>query len=459
MVMTLMSNPKGAVGTVVVAADGTGDTTDIQTGIDLLPAAGGCVYIKEGTYNLTDEITIPNDNIALIGCGRSTHIIQTTANHIINSTGYNYTHIEKLFLDGDTSTALSGVYFTNTTGSRVINCWIEDCSQRGVYATTTAIQCLISENRISGMGAEGITLNGSTNTIVSGNFIIDCSSLAGIYLVNASTENLVNNNCILNCESADGIRILRSDSNIVDGNICYHNGWRGIALFGAQENIISNNACSNNSTTTPNNDSGIRLGVSGGVNCLRNVISDNKCTNYGADTDQKYGIEEADANQDYNTITGNVCYNNQTGQIFINGVHTVHGRNIPPETHYWSCNGSGFHVRTDGLSFSYRDGKLKTSTDNSACYAPVSLPNGSIVTGAIVSGSISDETWTLNRIVLSDATVSSLASANINTEDTSISNATIDNSTYGYYFETSTLDDTDEIYGARITYTFIGDPS
>ena len=41
----------------------------------------------------------------------------------------------------------------------------------------------------------------------------------------------------------------------------------------------------------------------------------------------------------------------------------------------------------------------------------------------------------------------------IGTTDSSISNATIDNSLYSYYFVTSTMDQYDGIYGAIISYT------
>ncbi|GAH63556.1 unnamed protein product [marine sediment metagenome] len=79
MAMNLGSWATRSVATVVVATDGTGDTNDIQEGINLLPATGGCVYLKEGTYTITAAIIIPNDNISIIGCGHCS-IITTTSN-------------------------------------------------------------------------------------------------------------------------------------------------------------------------------------------------------------------------------------------------------------------------------------------------------------------------------------------------------------------------------------------
>jgi hypothetical protein len=55
-------------------------------------------------------------------------------------------------------------------------------------------------------------------------------------------------------------------------------------------------------------------------------------------------------------------------------------------------------------------------------------------------------------------TSSQMATADIGTEDTSISNATIDNSTYSYFIQagdriSGTFSGGDMIYGAKITYT------
>ena len=64
--------------TIIVAVDGTGDTDDIEEGINLLPSGGGVVYIKEGTYIITNQIDINIANTTIIGAGRST-IISTTS--------------------------------------------------------------------------------------------------------------------------------------------------------------------------------------------------------------------------------------------------------------------------------------------------------------------------------------------------------------------------------------------
>ncbi len=87
--------------------------------------------------------------------------------------------------------------------------------------------------------------------------------------------------------------------------------------------------------------------------------------------------------------------------------------------------------------------------------APVNLPQGAIVTACIVHGNAgaTAETWELSRTPLDSTTRATMATANFDTEDSSISNATIDNSTFVYTLSSTDIDSGDEILGARITYT------
>ena len=85
MVMTLLARPKKTVATVIVATDGSGDyntdgtadEVEINAALNSLPAEGGVVYMKEGTYNIDASIIIPDNGIEIIGAGSST-IIQST---------------------------------------------------------------------------------------------------------------------------------------------------------------------------------------------------------------------------------------------------------------------------------------------------------------------------------------------------------------------------------------------
>ncbi len=86
----------------------------------------------------------------------------------------------------------------------------------------------------------------------------------------------------------------------------------------------------------------------------------------------------------------------------------------------------------------------------------INLPHGAVVTSCVVYGNAAAtaETWNLQRIsVITDSVSDALATANIGTANTSISNATVDNQNYSYEINTSSMDTADEIWGTAITYT------
>ncbi|GAH45677.1 unnamed protein product, partial [marine sediment metagenome] len=178
MVMTLMSNPKASVATIIVAADGTGDTTDIQTGINLLPATGGCVYIKEGTYTITNTIDITSDNVSLIGCGRSTQI-QTTSN--IRMLYCRQTAIapvggiliENLYFygAGGGNAANVGIFMV-AYNSFISHCWVENCGAEGVYWGAVNANNILANNYVLECIGSGIRCEGYSS-LVFGNYCLE----------------------------------------------------------------------------------------------------------------------------------------------------------------------------------------------------------------------------------------------------------------------------------------------
>lgn len=85
---------------------------------------------------------------------------------------------------------------------------------------------------------------------------------------------------------------------------------------------------------------------------------------------------------------------------------------------------------------------------------PVSLPHGVKVTGAVVYGDVASEarTWYLIRIDHIGGP-STMAQANVNTEDTTISYDTINNQDYSYVISVASCQAGDTLYGARLVYT------
>ncbi len=107
---------------VVVANDGSGDATTIQAGINLLPATGGEVHIRKGTYNITSAITISKSNVSLVGVGKSTRI-QTSSNiTMISASSKDDLIIRNLYLYGSGAGATQiGIYLSDSLRSKIIN--------------------------------------------------------------------------------------------------------------------------------------------------------------------------------------------------------------------------------------------------------------------------------------------------------------------------------------------------
>ena len=122
-----------------------------------------------------------------------------------------------------------------------------------------------------------------------------------------------------------------------------------------------------------------------------------------------------------------------------------------------SIPGCAFIMEIDNKSYTYagggivKDGDIYVE-DAGQLLAPIILPHGAEVTGAVVYGAQAVDLWYLYRKNLSDGTNTEMASAIVNTEDTSISNEKIDNTLYSYFIITEDLENGDMIHGARITY-------
>lgn len=126
-------------------------------------------------------------------------------------------------------------------------------------------------------------------------------------------------------------------------------------------------------------------------------------------------------------------------------------------TLYWSCAGTHFDASdpsNDDIT-KQDTGVVQANADGITLVASVHLPDGATVTGVEVYGNAAAaaESWSLIRYALDQSGSAAMASENINTEDTSISNAVIDNSAYIYVLATSSIDTNDQVYSARISYT------
>ncbi len=348
--MTLLTRPKKTVATVIVATDGSGDyntdgtadEVEINAAINSLPAGGGVVYMKEGTYNIDASIVIPDDNVELIGAGASTRIVTTQDITMIDVISLGIIlegiSIHLLYLYGSGTAANVGISFAfgpppaEVIRSSIDLCWIENTGAVGIQFVrgdeNTVSNCKVIDNIGAGIATTGynnfvnnqinnntfgINLNGDGNIAIGNQ--LNLNSQAGIY--QASGDNsIISNNIIQSC--LYGI-LLNGDKNIITSNQCYSNTRHGISFESAShDNIISSNECIDNDVGDTGTYSGISLNQ-----CDRNIISNNRCSG-----NDNYGIELDDEFSDDNIVEGNILIGNTAGAINDLGTNTQIAHNI-----------------------------------------------------------------------------------------------------------------------------------
>lgn len=158
------------------------------------------------------------------------------------------------------------------------------------------------------------------------------------------------------------------------------------------------------------------------------------------------------------TVAGTITMKHTEDTTFVyNYLKAEGGTNISggggSGTGYLAINPSAYRNTVAGGTTT-SIGAIIVSSGPRAFIAPVNLPHGSVVTNVIVRSSESDITWTLIRNTNGGVGTSTMATANTNTADSTISDATIDNQNYSYGITTGNMDTSDELYEATITYTF-----
>jgi len=249
-------------------ATGTGDQTTINSALTALPAAGGTVYLTEGTYTLGAAISVPNNTI-LAGAGAATILTVPNAQNgtyamITNTDTTTGTHvvIRDLLIDGNkanqTAGVMEAVYFngigsgsgaTARDGGRVAGVTVRNMLGYGVYLFS-ALNGTITNNTVLGTVSGGIVLDGaSTNNLLTDN-VVQGNSSYGILIWASSNGNTLTGNTVQGNPSY-GIYINASTGNTITGNEVQGNGTAGVVL----------NASANGNAVTGNTINSDTIGV------------------------------------------------------------------------------------------------------------------------------------------------------------------------------------------------------
>ncbi|MBI3421213.1 MAG: right-handed parallel beta-helix repeat-containing protein [Candidatus Sungbacteria bacterium] len=333
--------------------DGTSDQTEINEAISNLPAGGGIVHLKKGTYTIDGMVTILKSNVTLEGEGPNTIIKIASASNLGDgvrvgdggTTAFSNIIIKNLMIDGNVAgnttgnqspLVIFGASATKHTKIIIENCWltgsrldclkiigVEESIVRSchIYSNTgagiglfTATQYISIHGNILKSNTYGVYDGGMNYNAITGN--VFRSNTHGVYL-NAGWRSAVVGN-VFEANSTNGV-ILTGGArrHTIASNHFYNNG-RGVYLDSAnsQWNTITGNSFSWSTT-----DNHIRI-----VLAQDNAIVGN--TFHAAWT---HCIELQGAR--FNAITGNTIFdsgraaNNTYSDIFLTNSGTTYSTN------------------------------------------------------------------------------------------------------------------------------------
>lgn len=362
-----------------VNTSSTSAQTVINAAIASLPAAGGSIYLMEGTYIVDATINVPA-NVTLTGAGAATILklksATNTTMNIITATGTKVI-IQNLEIDGNKATQsgagikMYGVYFSGVTYGKIAN-----ISSSNIYWNSGSISA-------------GLYFNGGSNNLITNN-VINSNTNAGIDF-NISSNNTVTGNTIQS-NGIYGIVHASSSGNTISGNTIQSNGTYGIyAVSAGGHNITGNNitgnpngiyfnCCSvNDNIISGNTISATNVGIYAGFS-NNNTITGNSVTG------SSYGIQ-LDTNSGGNTIIGNNVQNSGFFGIWLkqSSNNTITGNNV------FNSGSYGIYITINSVGSNNNlvaDNRIKDSGGANENYGIVNVQsNNNIITGNEITDS------------------------------------------------------------------------
>lgn len=325
--------------------DGVADQVEINAAISAVAPVGGMVVLLDGQFNIADNQSINGaSNVTLLGQGRGTLIINTTANFdLIVATTLTGFVVGMMRLQGRNYNAVfCCIRFNDCSYSLIFQVWTVDSGVGIYFGDNGCDHCIIYSSYITtarGIGAGGISFSAVTGNRNYRNLIIGChiyaNSSFGIWFGDYNMQNGFYN-CEIYANSRWGVNIYGSsnDDNVFVGNIINNNSQNGFYATDGRRNIFAANKVYYNSwntnpgavyinayegwiicnnTVTHNTGHGIQVAGSS-HHC---VIMGNYCQDNDRDNTATYdGIIVSSS---YNLIVANRCYNNDRYEINIAG--------------------------------------------------------------------------------------------------------------------------------------------
>lgn len=319
--------------------DGVDDVIQINQAIQALPATGGMIVLRAGTYDVRRSIDL-RSGVSLVGEGKEATVLKlknsfNQAINIINGSSISHVLIRDLTIDGNKNNqggagSMVGIKFTNVTYSIISSCRIEDMYWDNSISLISSSYNVVEDNELLRPDNSGVGIEYGLYNVVHGNHVEEPGG-DGIYLystaANRSKHNRIVNNSI-HYTGYGGVALYPfSDDNVIEGNLSVECS-PGISLYGlsgqpVRYNLIKGNICRDGDVgiegayaqycTIEANileggywAEGISIWDSEHLIIKGNVVRDN---DWG-------GIELVRCNQC--TITGNTCiYNGNGSGIYV----------------------------------------------------------------------------------------------------------------------------------------------
>jgi parallel beta-helix repeat protein len=385
--------------------DGVNDNVEIQAALDAVSSAGGgLVFIKAGTYLITQPLII-DSKTTMAGEGWNT-IIKLADNTILDGTlpiidgvpgtAWDYGLISSKNCKNHTymsDMVVRDLALDGNIDNQSITWLTQTNNLLGVYLAFNR-HCLVSHVKVTNMGAMGICIWGDfttnyTDSVIENCYVENCNEgseqeallgltgifSCGIFVSYGGKGTIIKGNTIKDCYDGivldDGIL-----ENIVSNNVVYSSTNTGIHCQNAgARTIFSNNMIRGCGGT------GLSL-VIGATGCVAtgNFLYENK-----------NGIEVA--NQI--TVIGNVCKNNDECGIIVHGLFSNVNGNVCIDNGQDDTADAGDRcgiktVGTQYLSSITNNNVYDSQVATTQQYGIYNLGDSNLITGNLLNGNLVD---------------------------------------------------------------------
>lgn len=309
-------------------------STAINYALNMISSGGGRVFLTTGDYLISNTLRISSNSILegeaiddVNDSGFGTRLIASSnlqgpiLSNMNPRDGDSIITLKNLSFDGGRSNkelknGSYGILFTKTTRCRIIDVAVYKCKDSGIVfdGSQGTVEAMIE--RVSSRGNNNAGLHMKTQSdfhIYNSEF--GSNQGEGILLSTCSSGSIIGTNVFLN--QRVGILLYNTMNMRISDNRVNDNGYSGIEITStttdrADYNTLNGNICYNNGQNL-SQQAGIKL-YSNEATVSNCLIASNVCYDNQNEKTQDYGIfEQLGAYKNF--ISGNLCVNNKIQNI------------------------------------------------------------------------------------------------------------------------------------------------